>query len=108
MEGSKTENSQGARHAAACAALENSEQRRREDFEVRALQLADDAANGNEPGATGAVDNLRFWEVEEYARILGFRPDEIAKSYYLGVFAEIPEPYRPAVLELLDGLVVQI
>lgn len=108
MDGSETENSQGTVYAATCAVHEKSEQRRREEFEVRALQLSDDAANGNEPGVTGAVDNLRFWEVEEYARILGFRPDEIAKSYYLGVFAEIPEPYRPAVLELLDGLVVQI
>lgn len=105
MDGSKTENSQEARYADACAVLGKPEQRRREEFEVRALQLADDAANGNEPGVTGAVDNLRFWEISEYARILGFRPDEIAKSYYLGVFAEIPEPYRPAVLELLDGLV---
>jgi hypothetical protein len=107
MDGSKADNSQEAGYAA-LAVLEESEQRRREEFEVGALQLADDAANGNEPGAVGAVDNLRFWEVEEYARILGFRPDEIAKSYYLGVFAEIPETYRPAVLELLDGLVVQI
>ena len=102
MDGSETENGQEAGCAAACAVLEKSEQRRCEEFEVRALQLSDDAANGNEPGVTGAVDNLRFWEVEEYAKATGQTMEQAMQDDGTVLFAAVPRQSRGAVISLLE------